>query len=265
MRCIGYCTAESFDISRLFQSLQPAGAVQPFRDVIHVQSKDEKGIKRDLFYFAYGVVLFWGFTEEEEREVLRSLKGFEAQPLPKPELDEFTFSYGDKMTKIQDDEIVLHKKDPLTKLSLSYAIGQSLKLTVFEEAILRTINHSKKIPRDLAEKGKITLSRKQISRTLGELYLERNYINLNTEILDTPEFFWEHSELEPFYRRVTHYLDVNKRVDLLNRRLMLLHELFEILENGLNHRHSVRLEWTIIILIIIEVVLSILRDLLHWI
>lgn len=260
MRCIGYCTASNYDIQRLFQVMQVTGTSQLFRDVIYVQPKE--GIKRDIFYFPFGVVVFWGFTEEEEKSLLAILKKFEKEPLARPELDEFSFTYGDKM-KIEEDEITLQKKDSLTKLSISYAIAQSIKLTVFEEAILRTIDRSKQIPKALADKGKISLSRKETSRMTGELFLERNYINLHTEILDTPEFFWDHAELEPHYRRMIYYLDVNKRVELLNRRLALLHDLFEILSNELNHQHTSRLEWTIILLIALEVVIVVLRDLFH--
>ena len=83
-------------------------------------------------------------------------------------------------------------------------------------------------------------------------------------MLDTPEFFWEHPELEPFYRRTSHYLDITKRVEALNRRLNVVHELFEILRNELNHQYSSRLEWTIIILIVIEVVVTLMVDLFHW-
>jgi uncharacterized Rmd1/YagE family protein len=262
MRCTGYCTAAGYDIPRLYQFLQVTGTSQLYRDVIHCQPKDERGVKRDVFYFPYGVVVFWGFEDPEEKELLAMLKKFEKEPLPKIELDEFTFSYGDKM-RVEDDEIILHKKDPLTKLAISYSIGQSVKLTVFEEVIGRTIEHSNQLPKDLAEKGKISLSRKETSQKIGELFLERNYINLHAEILDTPEFFWEHSDYEPFYRRIAHYLDVTKRVEVLNRRLNLLHELYEILGNEINHQQTSRLEMTIIILIVIEVVLALLRDLFH--
>lgn len=262
MRCTGYCTAAIFEIIRFSQFLQMMGAMHLHRDVIHFQPKEEKGGKRDIFCFPYGVVVFWGFSIEEEKTFLASLKKFEKDPLGEFELDEFTFGYGSRMG-ISDDHITLQKKDPLTKLAISFAIAQSIKLTVFEATIFRTIEHSKKIPKDLALRGKIPLSRKEASQKMGEIFLERNYINLHTEILDTPEFFWEHSELEPYYRKVILYLDLSKRVELLNRRLKLLHELFEILGNELNHQHSIRLEMTIIVLIIIEVVIALLRDLFH--
>lgn len=262
MRCTSYCTATGYDIPKLFQMLQPQGNAQLYRDVIHGQLKDEKGLKKDLFYFSYGVVVCWGFSEEEEKDLLNALRKVEKEPLAKVEFDAFAFSYGDRM-KIVEDEITLPRKDVMTKLAISYAIGQSVKLTVFEEVIHKTIESCKQIPKALAAKGKIPLSRKETSQKMGELFLERNYINLHTEILDTPEFFWEHSELEPYYRRFIHYLDVSKRVELLNRRLNLLHELFEILGNELNHQHTSRLEMTIIILIVIEVILGLLRDLFH--
>jgi uncharacterized Rmd1/YagE family protein len=247
MRCTGYCTAAGYDLSQLFQLFQPQGSSLIYRDVIH---------------FSYGVAIFWGFTQEEEESILKILKKFEKLSHPRKEMDEFRFVYGDKM-KIEGDEVVLQKKDPLTKLAVSYAIAQSIKLTVFEEAIIKTVEQTKHLPKSLAQKGKISLSRKETSQKMGEIFLERNHINLHAEILDTPEFFWDHAELETIYRRTIHYLDVSKRVELLNRRLKLLHELYEILSNELNHQQSSRLEMTIIILILIEVVLALLRDLFH--
>ncbi len=262
MRCTGYCTASGYDLQRLFQFLQVTGTSTLLRDVIHSQPKDSKGTKRDIFYFSYGVVIFWGFSQGEEKELLGLLKKFEKESLSKDEIDEFTFSYASKM-EIKEDEIILQKKDPMLKLAVSYAIGQSVKLTVFEETVIKTIEESKQIPKALALKGKIPLSRKQTSKKMGELFLERNFVNLHTEILDTPEFFWDHAQLEPYYRRIALYLDVSKRVELLNRRLNLMHELFEILGNELNHQKASRLEMTIIILIVIEVVIAVLRDILH--
>lgn len=265
MRCTAYCTAVGYDISRLYSSSGLARNFNPkgmYRDVVHVQFKEGSGAKGDIFYFPYGVVIFWGCSEEEEKESLAWLKQFEEESLAKPELDEFRFDYADKMS-IEEDEIFLKKKDPISKLAVSYAIAQSVKLTVFEEAIAKTVAQTRHLPENLANRGKIALSRKETSQRMGEIFLERNYINLHVEILDTPEFFWEHAEAEPLYRKMIHYLDMNKRVDLLNRRLKLLHELFEILGNELNHRHSSRLEITIVLLIVIEVAIAVMRDLLH--
>jgi uncharacterized Rmd1/YagE family protein len=262
MRCTTYCTASTYDIPRLFQSLQKFGATQLFRDCAHILIKEDKKPKGDIFYFAYGCVVFWGFTEEEEQTVLASLKEFEKKSNTKVEMDEFTFTYGEGM-RIEDDEIVLHTRNTLTKLAIAHGLAQSVKLTTFEDTIQTTIDKTKYLPEDLSTKGKISMSRRGISKKMGELFIERNFINLHSDILDTPEFFWNYPELEPFYRRTAHYLDVTKRIEVLNKRLTVVHELFEILSNELNHQHSSRLEWTIIILIVIEVVIALMRDVFH--
>src|SRR5579863_4342188 len=179
MRCTCYCTASAYDIPRLFQYLQQLGATQLFRDVIHIQIREDKQVKGDIFYFSYGSIVCWGFAEEEEKEILLSIKEFEKESLGKIELDEFTYVYNDTM-KIEEDEISLHNKSTLTKLAVSHGIAQSVKLSTFEELIQKTIDHTKQLPTDLAQKGKIPLSRKEISQKMGEIFIERNFINLHS-------------------------------------------------------------------------------------
>ncbi|MBM3198286.1 MAG: sporulation protein RMD1 [Chlamydiae bacterium] len=259
MRCTTFCTASSYEIPRLFAFLLDRGPAQLFRNVIHAEVRNEGKTAGDVFYFSYGTIVFWGLTPEDEEVYITYAKQFEQEPNQKIEIDEFSYVHGEKMN-IEEDEIVLQNKSILTKLSISHGLAQSVKLMVFEELIQQTILSSKNLPKELAQKGKIPLSRKEISRRMGELFIKRSFINLHSEILDVPEFFWDYPELEPFYRRTAHYLDVHKRVDALNKRLTVVHELFEMLSDALNHQHSSRLEWIIIILIVIEVILAVLTD-----
>ena len=91
---------------------------------------------------------------------------------------------------------------------------------------------------------------------MGELFIERSSVNLHSDILDIPEFFWDHSEVEPLYTMIANHLDLETRLEVLNQRLDIVHDLFEMLGNELNHQHSSKLEWIIIWLIVIEVILT---------
>ena len=93
-----------------------------------------------------------GYTEEAEKEIVQSLIEFEREPHPNIELNEFTFDYAEAI-KIEEDEILLHKKSTLTKLAVSHGIAQSVKLSTFEELIQKTIEHTKTLPLDLARSG----------------------------------------------------------------------------------------------------------------
>lgn len=204
----------------------------------------------------------WGLSEEEELRLIEKVKHVESNPLDRFERDLYDFSYGE-IARIQRDEIILSSNDVLTKLAISFGLAQSVKLTVFELTIDKTIATTRHLPEDLARKGKIFLSRKQMSRKIGELFIDKSSVNLHSDILDEPDFFWEYPEHHPLYRDVFKCFDIDTRVEVLNTRLEILGDLLEILNTQLNHQHSSILELTIIWLIVIEVILAVLRDIFH--
>lgn len=73
-----------------------------------------------------------------------------------------------------------------TKLSLSHALAQSVKISLFEELISSTIEQTKDIPKTLSETGKIGLPRSEIMKQIGNLFILRININLVGSILDSP-------------------------------------------------------------------------------
>jgi len=148
----------------------------------------------------------------------------------------------------------------LSLLAVSHALAQSVKIDAFEERIETTVQHTKHIPQQLAEEGKVSLSRKEIRKKMGALFLERSSINLHFDILDKPEFFWEYPEVEPLYVMTAHYLDIETRVEVLNQRLGVIHDLFDMLNSEFNHQQSSRLEIVIILLILIEVTVVFFKD-----
>ncbi len=265
MRCSSYCTADRYDIDDLAKYLRSEGLDPKFYDdVIHVHREDLE-TSGEIFYFPYGCVVFWNVEEENELHYLKELKPYEVLTLQESTYEACVFQYGPQTTiNEEDDEIVLENDDVLIKLSLSHALSQSVKLDVFEESVNRTIEKNRHLPSELAEKGKISLSRKKISQKIGALFAERNSVNLHSDILDTPEFFWRRPRYEPYYQMASQYMDIATRLDILNRRLDSIHELYDILSNELKHAHSSHLEWVIILLIVSEVIMHLLKDFLKW-
>lgn len=262
MDCCAFCTASAYAIKPLYEVMRVNYKTTLYRDVIYVSmEKDE--FSCEAFFFSYGVAVFWGANKETGLKILKEeITPFEQQKTNEIETDIFTFNYGDGV-KIVEDEMTLPNQSILTKLALSQGIAQSVKLGSFETSLKTTFQLTKLIPEDLAKYGKISLSRKEIRRKMGELFIARNSVNLNMDVLDTPEFFWEYPELEPLYQVVANYLDVRTRVEILNQRLNVIHGLFEMLATELNHSHSTRLEWAVIWLILIEVIISLTVHVFH--
>lgn len=262
MRCAYYCTTESYHLDELTKFLRNEGWDPKFYgDVIHIdRHEDDSG---DIFLFGYGCIAFWGFEEAKELETLEKLKAFETNSLPAFIVDACSFVQGDENhIDEENDEIVLDSSDPLVKLSLSHGLTQSVKLQAFEDLVDQTIERTRRLPQELSTKGRTSLSRHKLSQQIGELFALRNSINLHGDILDMPEFFWRRPRYEPYYHMASNYMDISTRLDILNRRLDVIHELYDILSDQLKHSHSSRLEWVVIGLIITEVLLHILEILL---
>eukprot|EP00741_Cyanophora_paradoxa_P013955 tig00020723_g13472.t1 len=155
-------------------------------------------------------------------------------------------------------------QDLLYKISFSYALATSVKLDHFEEGTRQLIAATKPLPAEMARHGKIRMSRLDMSRLIGRLFLHRSSVNLHSEILDTPEFFWEFAELEPIYLTTATYLNIRTRVEVLNKRLDVCREMLEMLNNELNQRHSSSLEWIVIGLILVEVFITIATEFLRY-
>jgi uncharacterized Rmd1/YagE family protein len=128
----------------------------------------------EIVYFDYGVVVMWGYTEAQEKAILLELKQFEIEPFDQEsiETEQFCFNYNSNFQpRIFNDIITL--KDPanhMMKLTISHAIAQSVKLTLFEGLIEETIENTRSIPSKMAQNGKIHMSRVAINKKIGEVY-----------------------------------------------------------------------------------------------
>ena len=161
----------------------------------------------EMFSFSYGVTVFWGLGLDECLNYLSVIKEFEDHSLDEIEKDEFTFVFGDT-AKIVEDEVILPNQDMLTRLAVSHGIAQSVKLGTFERAFAKLLTTPNTFLKNLPNMAESVYPAKEIRRKMGELFIERNSINLHVDVLDTPEFFWEYSELEPYYAMTANYLDI---------------------------------------------------------
>ena len=193
----------------------------------------------EMFVFAYGVVVFWNLTEHQEKDILADMTfsqtettttggsggsgsgsggsggGRAAMIVSRPqreedfETEEFHFEYappqhGARRPRVFNDMITLRSgADHMIKLAMSHAIAQSTKLSFFEECMAHTMGQAQHIPRKLALTGELGLQREEVVRILGRLFKSRVDVNLSSNMLDVPNFFWDSEPtLHPLYTAV---------------------------------------------------------------
>ncbi|CAG9460467.1 unnamed protein product [Pedinophyceae sp. YPF-701] len=279
-RVMVYCTAEEFDMKELqkrHREIYNASTLTVYPELLHGGLSAERvgGAVADVFYFDYGVVVFWGLVHEEEMEILdRVVRPNSIDPLLSKdiEVDEFEYVYSvTERPKVQNDVITLSVSmagDATVKISIAHALAQSLKLCIYEKRVSLMASESKHLPETLAESGSVGISSLEIHKLIGELFIHRSAVNLLSTVLDTPEFFWDVPDaLQGLYRKVCEYLELDTRVEILNARCQVLGDLLQILRDQQNFAHGSRLEWIVIWLIVIECFVGLLEvaSMLGWI
>ncbi|VDC07487.1 unnamed protein product [Peniophora sp. CBMAI 1063] len=241
-----------------------AGNAGKKRSKFDTQSED--GLA-EIFLFKYGTVVIWGMSEAQEKRFLSSLKRFEVDKLGPSdvEMEDLNFYYAN-YSRIYNDVITLRKGSSyMTKLSLSHALAQSVKISLFEEHISTTIEETKDYPEIISETGKINLSHKEIMMKMGEVFLLRGNIAAVGSVLDSPEVFWTYPDLQPLYDAARSYLEIPQRIQLLDTRVEVLQDMLSLLKESVGSRHSELLEKIVIWLIVVEIclgIITILVDLL---
>jgi uncharacterized Rmd1/YagE family protein len=263
MRCNAYCTASFYEMSKLVEILVSNGSEPKyFDDVVHIQKEFVKKDKRiDIFYFPFGCTVIWGAEESDELHILKELEEFEGDSIEENASDLIYYHYDEASSKTYIDEekneIILHNNLVFTKISISHALAQSVKLKILERSVTYLLDQTTPIQKELAQKGNVSLSKTQISKQIGVLFSEKYSINMHSDILDVPEFFWRRPSYEPLYMMTAEFQDIQIRQNIMNHRLDMINDLYSILSNELNARHSTRLEIIIIVLITMEVLIAV--------
>ncbi|KAL8985613.1 MAG: hypothetical protein Q9177_004389 [Variospora cf. flavescens] len=223
----------------------------------------------EMFAFSYGVIVFWNFTSNQEKDILADLTfssletGIPLVTGPQNEEDfeteEFHFEYSpdSPRPRVFNDMITLRSGDHMIKLAMSHAIAQSTKLNFFEQRMADQMAEAQHVPRRLALTGKLGMKREEVVRILGALFRSRVDVNLSSNTLDVPNFFWDSEPtLHPLYQSLREYLELKPRVQALNERCRVFLDLAEILSDSIADDRSSRLTWIIIVLILISIAVT---------
>lgn len=256
-QCTAQCLANRFDFDALKEVLGQQYRLVSYIDVLHlVQAEWE------AFVFPFGVFVGWNMGYDAEQRLCAELLRLGSDNHELGFIDRFSYAEAGNKTRIHNDHIELSADTTMEKLAVAHGLAQSVKLMEFESQAQRTIEETRYIPENIARYGRANLSRKEIAKLRGMLYIVRSDIHLHFYLLDTPEFFWEYPERQETYSNISNYLEIEQRVRLLSDKLDLIHELLNMLADEQNHKHSSTLEWIIIWLIAVEIVIFLAHDIL---
>ncbi|XP_060790437.1 required for meiotic nuclear division protein 1 homolog [Neoarius graeffei] len=276
MQSVAYATAEQYHLPTLCYDLIANGFFE-IRDLPRDAANvlvigTEMAAKPDdtamMFFFREGSVVFWNVDEKTIKKVMRILEQHEIQPyevaLVHWENEEINYSIEEGNTKLHRGNFIFnsdmdYEQVLLEKFAFSNALSLSVKLAIWEISLDNFVESIQPIPETLKSGKSVKLSRAEVLQKIGELFSLRHCINLSSDLLITPDFYWDREDLEQLYDKTCQFLSINRRVKVVNEKLQHCTELTDLMRNHLSEKHSLRLEWMIVILITIEVMFELAR------
>ncbi|PRW58617.1 Sporulation RMD1 isoform B [Chlorella sorokiniana] len=250
VRC--HAVADSFDRYALQDAvLRREGSLQAYAEVL-ISDFHRVGDSStsSVFYFDFGVVVFWQLSKEIEQYILREVAQscMVAPLLPaQRETDRMRVQYTSAPKHhIENDLLALHYRfadDPQVKLAISFALAQSTKLSLLEERTRALGRQLSRLPVAMAQTGDIPVSERQIMKHVGDLFLVQQAVNLLGKVLDTPDSITAAPDhIGSLYKSVAEYLEIHGRVQLLNDRFSVMQELLDILRSHAQKSYYSQLE-----------------------
>ncbi len=263
MECLSFCIGNNIDLTRLdthYKTTIVGYASVKSRDVLKLTPCDNNQVL--VFVFKNGTVVSWGVKRHKMAAYLDTINLFANKPISFRVHDEFSFKNGDK-TAIEPhdffdvDCLSIETDSDELKLSLSYGFSQSVKLQYFETILEALIEKYTPLIHQLSYKGGMPVTRNQIRHVIGEILSAKSEMNLISNFLYHPKYFWQHPTLEDHYIMLERYLHIQRRVNAMNHRLDTLNEIFDMFNSYLEYRHSHSLEIIIIVLISFEIAFNV--------
>lgn len=222
---------------------------------------------KTVMALANGSVVGWGIPEDQLiSRIVPQLKPTIIEPC-EPESEEMDWidlgyipdkppNYGNSY--MQGEIMVIQGDNDGKKLldMAAFAIGlsRSTRLSILENALENHIQLTRQNSISLSKGHSINTNEHDVLKLTGRLFLLRGKLNLYSELIETPDVYWTEPTLEKIYQSISRAMDVPSRISILNRKLDYATDEQRALLSVLNEKKSTRLEWIIIILIMVSVI-----------
>jgi len=207
--------------------------------------------------FRYGAVVFFDVSAADEGAFLDRLAPLVDQPYTSPEAEELTIRIDPNASeKIEAEVVSLH--DPgVERLQLvAEVLGKSLVLAMYETQVADHFDRIEPFAVELHERRRVGRKAGGLLRHIGGTLVSEHKMVGRVHIDEKPDLLWEHPELERLYSRLEDEFDIRERHAALERKFSLIARTAETVLRVWQDRHLLRVEWYIVVLILVSILLS---------
>jgi uncharacterized Rmd1/YagE family protein len=205
----------------------------------------------------YGAVVLFGVLPVEEAAFLGHLRPMIGEPVARPETEELELRLDPDADEGVAEGMVLLRAFDLERLQIvADILAKSVVLAYYETSIAQVFERIEPLAGDLWHRGRSRLRSRELLRDMGGTLLIQHRMAWRAEVEDKPEILWERPDLERLFVRLAREYELRERHHALDRKLDLISRTAGTLHDLLQTRRSLRVEWYIVALILVEILLT---------
>ncbi|TVQ18992.1 MAG: RMD1 family protein [Leptolyngbya sp. DLM2.Bin15] len=207
--------------------------------------------------FRYGAAVLFGLDPLEQVTFLQQLDTLVVKPLPDPATEDVNLRLDTTGVGRVENDVIWLSGFSVEQLQLvADVLAKSVVLEHYEAGTAKIFDQIEPFANSLQLTAKNASMGKELLRQIGRTLSIQNRIVGRVEIIDKPELLWDAPELERIYLRLEDEYEIRERNHALERKLDLISRTAETALELLQYNTSHRVEWYIVILIVVEILLS---------
>ena len=212
--------------------------------------------KKYLYIFKYGVLCVYNFTSIEIENLKKEIKevGLNYKPTHDILSESIEITTEADVFVIDFNSINLTDSNPESLRLIMLNLSQSIALDNYATITGKILEDTRAHTNYLEEKGKLDITGRNLKKYIGKVLNVKNKISENLYIFDSPDAVWDNEGLNKLNNALKRNFDLKDRYQVISQQVNIVKENLELFKDIMDHKESSRLEWIIIILIVIEVI-----------
>lgn len=211
-----------------------------------------------------GAVVLFGVEQANEVAFIEQLRPLVKEPLGRTEYENLVLTVDPGRSEgVERDRVVLTDTETARLQVVADILGKSVLLAEQESRVARAFYRIEPLADRLQRHGRGASNAHTLIRHIGEaLAIQQDMVGRG-EVGDKPEVIWERHDLERLFLNLEAEYEIRERQLALERKLTLINDTAGTLLDLLQSKRSLRVEWYIVILIVVEIVLTVYELFFH--
>ncbi|MEI8038124.1 MAG: RMD1 family protein [Verrucomicrobiota bacterium] len=207
--------------------------------------------------FRYAAVVFFHVDALEETTFLDGLEPLIQRPATDRMIEEMELAVSTDGREGIEGSTIFVPDFSLPVLQLvAEVLARSVVLERFEGRVGTTFESLQPMAASLGNGRLNRTHHRNLLKRLGDVLLDQQEMVGRVAVSDKPDVLWDRPDLERLYARLTEEFEIPDRFEAVESKLDLIGGTIQTAINLVQTRRSHRVEWYIVILIVVEIALT---------